>query len=148
MACDERGQSFYIIIVFMFALVAIMLAVNWWNTRPQNKISIIGDPNLESGELSAGHSTKLTVEIKNMSDVYVAHNVSVTVTTSNPSVVYVVGAAQFTFDNISPYNTRLPEFEIMIAAENVTKGTYSVTISVSAENPFQGDSLVTTIRVI
>lgn len=145
---DERGQAEQVvfkIIVAVAVFVVVVGIINWWDTRPQDKIAIIGDPSFGNPERSPGESTTLTVQIKNMSDVSTAENVLVSVTPST-SVIQVTSENQFVIGDLGPGEMRSPVFSILVAQDAIN-GTYNVTVNVSVDSPFQGDSKTSVITV-
>lgn len=142
---NERGQAATIIMVFLVALVVVAVIFDWWQSRPQEKISIL-ETIFDERELLAGQTTNLTVKIKNMSDKSVASNVSVMINPLDPSVVKVESENPIVIGTLGPGEERLPKFSISIV-QNAMKGTYTVKVSVSSDPPLQGDNREDTLTV-
>jgi hypothetical protein len=143
---NERGQGTAIIVSCVIGLVIIIAFVfNWLQTRPQEKISVLGI--FGEKELSPGQSTDLTVQIKNLSDKSIAYNVYVTIAPLDPLVIHVVSGNPIVIGTLGPGEERSPEFSIFII-ENAMKGTYTIKASISVEYPLQGDNKESTITVV
>ncbi len=132
---DERGQAFQIMVV-LIAISIFITIYAWWQTRPQEKISIL-DASFEKKELAPGQSTILTVKIKNKSDTLNASDVSVVITPSDPHIS--VGDGTLVIPAFASGEERSPKFSIAIAPEAL-EGKYKIEVRTSAESPFKGDT--------